>query len=400
MTTVLNRRSFLSTATASLLPQAALPFACDRPARADDSSRAAVKALVYPGFNYDGPGRKRDSDVYGPYVVAFGMGPAGMEALRRLPSLWKDDLRWAGACPAAETDYEFTATAIESSRRYSPVLRRGTQPGPHWKFELSPIHLAVLCCDYDDEAAFTRAANLAAFLDSHAVPTVMVGTSQNRSPASHGQPAGPMAADLGSLEYFRLFQINGPEPALPANGVDAERGAGLAIAKAASVFVNFVWSVGLVSAGLSDLYDQLLRAKRVRGCDPRLDGWPFIPGMHPAGRPDKVPAADIRTVRWIVFSHAILGHAGITPLRHRLHECLREWQWPRHRWSPVYLSVGSSAGTTLPAFDRMRWKMTEECETVIDDFCLAHQRFHSGMPDRLSVEFLAVQLPEPEAAIV
>ena len=45
-------------------------------------------------------------------------------------------------------------------------------------------------------------------------------------------------------------------------------------------------------------------------------------------------------------------------------------------------------------------KMTEKCDTIIDDFYLAHRRFHSGKPDRLSVEFLAVQLPEPEAAMV
>ena len=55
MTTVLGRRNFLSTATASLLSPAALPLAYPRSARATDPSHAGVKALVYPGF----PGHPR-----------------------------------------------------------------------------------------------------------------------------------------------------------------------------------------------------------------------------------------------------------------------------------------------------------------------------------------------------
>lgn len=320
MTTVLHRRSFLSAATASLLSPVVAPFACPRSARAADPGQAGVKGLVYPGFTDDWLRGERDSGVSGPYVVVFGTGPAGREALRRLPSMWKDDRRRGGARPAPATVHEFTALAIESSYRSSPIHRRGIQPGPHWIFERSPIHLAVLCCAFDDEAAFTRMAKLAAFLSSHAIPTVMVGTRRNRRSAFHGGPS-----DLGSLEYFRLFQIIGPAPARPANSVDAGRDVGLAIAKAVSVFVNFVWSAGLVTGGFFDFYDQLLRAKRVRGCDPRMDGWPFVPGMHPAGRPDKTPDSDFRTDRWIVFSHAIPGHSGVTPLRDRLHECLREW---------------------------------------------------------------------------
>ena len=399
MTTVLDRRNFLSTATASLLSPAVAAHACPRSEIATDPNHAGVKALVYPGFPGHPRRRRWDSDVSGPYVVVFGTGPAGMDALRRLPSLWKDDLRWASARPAPASVHEFTALAIESSRATSPVHRCRSQPGPTWIFERSPIHLAILCCAFGDEAAFARAAKLAAFLSSHAIPIVMVGTRRNRPSASHGEPADPVAADLGALEYFRLFQIIEPEPARHANNVNAGRSTGRAIARAANVFVNFVWSAGLVSAGLFDLYDQLFRAKRVRGCDPRMDGWPYIPGMHSAGRPKKASASDFRTDRWVVFSHAVPGHAGMSSLRDRVHECLRDWQWRHHRWSPVCLSVGSSADTTLPEFDEMCRKMTETCDTIVEDHCLGRQRFHSVGPDRLSVELLAVQLPGPEAAI-
>lgn len=397
MTTVLNRRNFLSSATVSLVSSAVVPFAYPRSA---DPRHADLKALVYPGFTGDRGRGKRDSGVSSPYVVVFGTGPAGMEALRRLRSLWREDLRWGGARPAPASVYEFTALAIESSHPTSPIDRYEVQPGPTWNFERSPIHLAVICGAFDDEAALTRAAKLAVFLNAHSIPTVMVGTRRNRPSVSDGEPADPVVANLDSLEYFRLLQTIGPEPTTPTNNVNAERSAGRAIAKAASVFVNFVWSAGLVAGGLFDFYDQLLRAKRVRGCEPRIGGWPFIPGMNPAGRPNKMLPTEFRTDRWLVFSHAVPGHAGFTCLHDRLHECLRDWQWPHHRWSPVYLSVGSSTDTTLLEFDKRCWKMTEEGETIVEDYCMVHQRFHSAGPDRLSVEFLAVQLPGPEAAIV
>lgn len=302
-------------------------------------------------------------------------------------------MKWRGSSRAPSSVHEFVAKSIESSRFPVPAYPCERHRSPLLEFDLWPMHLAIICCAFDDEPAFDRAARLAVILTSHSVPTVMVGRPRDgRSVAATGRP-NSCSVNLGSVPNFRLFRVLGPPNA--CDRAHTEETEGSTMASAASVFVNFVWSASLIGSGLFDFYDQLFRAKRIpRGISGETNGWPIVSGEEPAGGAN----LPFLTDRWAVVSLTVPIDRGMGSLRGTLIGCLRERRWPDHRWSPVYVSVGSRLGTTLEEYRSLMWHTTEPGDCLGDDLILGHTRVHTGQPDRLSLQVLAVQLPDAGAA--
>ena len=399
MTMTPNRRKFISSAAASVVCATVPPFGLVTPARGSDHLEiVGVNALVYPGFSNDNDDRGKDSLSRGPYVVVFGVGPAAMEAVGQLPSMWTEHLRLPNSCPPPTSVCEFVADMIASSQFPHHAYRCEEQYSPLPAFDQWPMHLAIVCCSFGDESAFSRAAMLSASLTSCSVPTIMVGRSPDQRAISGSELAEPTDINLSSLRHFRLFRIIGP-PLLPAADCTIYRQhEAFTLASAASVFVNFVWSAGPSAGGLFDFYDQLFRAKQVpRGVSGETNGWPIIHGTNCTGHRADLP---FRMDRWALSSHTVPRHRGVRYLREMLTACLRDWQWPNHRWSPVYMSVGRHPATREMALSEMKWELVEERDCLGHGICLQHEHFHSGAPDRLSVDFLAVQVPQAEGMAV
>ncbi len=399
MTNAPNRRRFLSSAAASVLCAAVPPFGLVTPARGNDLlETVGVNALVYPGFSNGTADRGKDSHSRGPYIVVFGVGPAGMEAVGQLPWMWSEHLRLPNSCPAPASVCEFVAGTIASSQFPRYAYRCEERYSPLSTFDQWPMHLAIVCYSFGNESAFDRAARLAAALTSCSVPTVMVGRPPVQREISGSSLAEPTDINLGSLRHFRLFRTIGPPPLPTENRSVYRQQGGFALASAASVFVNVVWSAGPSAGGLFDFYDQLFRAKRVpRGVSGETNGWPIIHGTKCTGHRADLP---FRMDRWALFSRTVPRHCGVRYLRELLIDCLRDRQWPNHRWCPVYMSIGSRPAATEIAWSEMKRELIEECDFLGDGFCLQHEHCHSEEPDRLSVDFLGVQVPQAEGMAV
>ena len=399
MTNAPDRRRFLSSAAASVLCAAVPPFGLVTPARKTDLLEiVGVDALVYPGLTNDKDDRVTDSHSRGPYIVVFGVGAAGMEAVGQLPSMWTEHLRLPNSCPPPPSVCEFVADAIASSRFPSHGYCRKERYSPLSTFDQWPMHLAIVCCSFCDESAFGDAARLAAALTSRTVPTVMVGRFPDQRAISGDKLGEPTDINFGSLRHFRLFRIIGPPPLPTADCTVYRQQEAFALASAASVFVNVVWSAGPSAGGLFDFYDQLFRAKQVpRGVSGETHGWPIIHGTKCTGHRADLP---FRMDRWALLSHTVSKHRGMRHLRKMLIDCLRDRQWPNHRWSPVYVSIGSGPATTETAWSEMKWEFIEECDILGHGICPQREHIHSGEPARLSVDFLGVQVPLAEGVAV
>ncbi len=402
--TVPGRRKFLSLAAATAWSSAFLPFGFLVPAQASGAGKADVNALVYPGFDWSMSHKGGGPRPEGPFVAVLGAGAAGTEAVRRLPSIWEEDEKhalWVNGKKheclfrAPSSVHEFVAGVLESVLESDGPLSE-YRCEPHRsplsllsRSDRQPVRLdlAVICCAFDDEPAFDRAANLAAVLAAHSVRTVMVGRPRHeRSMASRGRPDS-CGVNLGSLQKFRLLHIGGPPSA-------SDRVEGSEMAAAANVFVSFIHSASLIGCDFGDFRDLLFHAGHVsRGASGENDGWPVIAGKDTDGSADDdcVDPA-FRMDRWAVVSVTVPREGGARSLRDAMIERLRERQWPDHRWSPIYVSVGARPSTTLSEYHHMIQQMIEACGCADGDRLIAHTRFHTGEPDRLSVHLLALQV--------
>ena len=389
----LDRRSFLSSAAASVLSPAFLPFSDLRPAKAEDlPGRVDINTLVYPVYSLGNICSVKNSDPQGPLFAVFGTGPVGAEALLQLRSLWYEDPKWA-ACRAPRRTYEFVTEVAEASLRYEE------QPeilGNPYIEDERRLHLAVVCCVFDDECAFRAAIKLAAVLTARDVPTVMIGKMTDSRSISIRELSIPPDINPDSLQDFRLVQIVEPLSSPSISGTDVRRETGFAIASAACIFVNLVWSPGWVRLSIHDLYEKLFPPNDcpLPPCD-RI-GWPEKVRNHLVERSDVTS----RTDRYVLLSHTVPRHYGIEALGEMLHHSLHEWLWPGHLWHPVYVSIGSRLDTTLMEYDEMCWTIFEAYASSPDRGYIFHPRIHSGKPDTLSLEYIAVQLLETETTMV